>query len=238
MWVEMSKNEEKTENRVHGEKAEVERKEIEKIRSDVDRLSQELKTAVDELKKSIVDIRSAVSEIENPFNLLRAVESEKDLEKLSSERLPPGVKSLILGKPEKEEGDVKKAEEKPLGLQALEEKALVLETKPEREQQPLKVAYLDWVWSLLDLGFSSGDIAQLAQSYEHLGFLPQGVSGQVYSLAVAAEKARSKGLSMSMLLLNMYEASLISGIRMGVEDFKRLISIAEKGLRKSGDEKG
>ncbi|MCS7115127.1 MAG: hypothetical protein RMJ15_05105 [Nitrososphaerota archaeon] len=244
----MSKSEDKPENKAQSEKPEAERKEIEKIRSDVDRLSQELRTAVDELKKSIVDIRSAVSEIENPFNLLRAVASEKDLEKLNSERLPSGVKSLFLGKPEKEEEEVKKAEEKPPEPQILEEKALALETKPERELPPpiprehdlqsSRVAYLDWVWSLLDLGFSSDDINQLAQSYERLGFLPQGSSEQVYSLAVAAEKAKSKGLSMSKLLLNMYEASLISGMRIGIEDMKRLISIAEKGLKKSNDEKG
>lgn len=245
----MSKNEDKPENEAQSEKTDVERKEIEKIKSDVDRLSQELRTAVNELKRSIVDIRSAVSEIENPFNLLRAVTSEKDLKKLDNERLPPGVKSLVLGKPEIEEGEKEreKAVEKTLEPQTFEEKALSLETKPEWEPLPpshepewqsSRVAYLDWVWSLLDLGFSLDDIKQLAQSYERLGFLPEGSSEQVYSLAIAAEKAKSKGLSMSKLLLNMYEASVISGIRIGIEDMKRLISIAEKGLKKSGDEKG
>ncbi len=83
----MSKNEEsKLENEndngniFQADKAEVEKKEIEKIRSDVNKLPQELRTAVTDLKKSIVDIRSAVSEIENPFNLLRVISSEKDLE--------------------------------------------------------------------------------------------------------------------------------------------------------------
>lgn len=155
-------NEKNKGNEVQDEKAKVEKKEIDKIRSDVDKLSQELRTAVTDLKKSIVDIRSAVSEIENPFNLLRGISSEKDLKKLDSERLPPGVRSLVLGKPEKEVEE--KAEEKPAVPQPLKEeipKTEVLETKPageghissRPELKPSGTVYLDWVWSLLDLGF-------------------------------------------------------------------------------------
>ncbi|MGB9854700.1 MAG: hypothetical protein ACPLRY_07865 [Candidatus Bathyarchaeales archaeon] len=235
-------NEKNKGNEVQSEKAEVEKKEIDKIRSDVDKLSQELRTAVTDLKKSIVDIRSAVSEIENPFNLLRVISSEKDLKKLNSERLPPGVKSLVLGRPEKESEE--KVEEKPIMPQPLQEevpKAEVLEAKPTVEEQipskpelkPSGTVYLDWVWSLLDLGFSPDDVRQLAQSYERLGFLPEGASDQVYSLAIAAEKAKSKGLTRSRLLLNMYEASVLSGIKIGIEDVKRLISIAESRTKRT-----
>jgi hypothetical protein len=232
-------NEKNKGNEVQDEKAEVEKKEIDKLRSDVDKLSQELRTAVTDLKKSIVDIRSAVSEIENPFNLLRVISSEKDLKKLNSERLPPGVKSLVLGKTEKETEEKAEAEEKPIAPQPLEPK--VLETKPVREAQlpsraelpPSGTVYLDWVWSLLDLGFSPDDVKELAQSYERLGFLPEGSSEQVYSLAIAAEKAKSKGLTRSRLLLNMYEASVISGIKIGIEDVKRLISIAESRTKRA-----
>jgi len=90
----------------------VERSEVAELRSDVDKISEELKMAVGELKKSIVDIRSAVSEIENPFNLLRVISSEKDVKKLNSKRLPSGAKSLLLGKP-KVISPVEKPEEKP-----------------------------------------------------------------------------------------------------------------------------
>jgi hypothetical protein len=241
-------NEKNKGNEVQDEKANVEKKEIDKIRSDVDKLSQELRTAVTDLKKSIVDIRSAVSEIENPFNLLRVISSEKDLKKLNNERLPPGVRSLVLGKPEKETEE--KPEEKPIVPQPLKEEPAkteeVLETKPVREEHfpnklelpkpelpPSGTVYLDWVWSLLDLGFSPEDVRQLAQSYERLGFLPEGANEQVYSLAIAAEKAKSKGLTRSRLLLNMYEASVLSGIKIGIEDVKRLISIAESRTKKA-----
>ncbi len=156
--------------------------------------------------------------------------------------MPPWVRSLVLGEPGKEVEE--KAEEKPISPQPLKEetpKTEVLETKPAAEEQvhsklELKssgTAYLDWAWSLLDLGFSSDDIRQLAQSYERLGFLTEDANEQVYFLAVAAEKAKSKGLTRSRLLLNMYEASVICGIGIGIEDVKRLISIAESKIKKT-----
>ncbi|MEM3783661.1 MAG: hypothetical protein QXY88_01330 [Candidatus Bathyarchaeia archaeon] len=227
-----------------------EKQEIEKLKFNVEKLSEELNTAVAELKRSIIDIRSAVSEIENPFNLLRVISSEKDLKKLNSERLPSGAKSLVLGKTEeKPEEKVEESIPKPpMETIALPQKEEALETKEAkvkpaeeiREEPRLKAelppsgaVYLDWVWSLLDLGFTPEDIKQISQSYERLGFMPEGVNEQVYSLAVAAEKAKSKGLTKSKLLLNMYKASVISGVRMGVEDVKRLIAIAEGRVAKA-----
>jgi len=212
-----------------------EKREIEKIKADVDKLSQDLRAAVSELKKSIVDIRTAVSEIENPFNLLRAVSSEKDLKKLNNERLPPGVKSLVIGKAEEENEAA--AEEKPVIPAVPEElpetKPQIVEHPPPKpEFPPPGTVYLDWVWSLLDLGFNPDDVKQLAQSYELLGFLPENSSGQIYSLAVAAEKAKSKGLSKGRLLLNMYKASVASGIKIGLNDMRMLISIAEGKMKK------
>lgn len=220
-----------------------EKQEIEKLKVNVEKLSEELNTAVAELKRSIIDIRSAVSEIENPFNLLRVISSEKDLKKLNSERLPPGVKSLVIGKPE--EKPEEKVEEsvpktpKIVPTPSPKEEKLAAEevkTEPEEEKEetclkpempPSRVMYLDWVWSLLDLGFTPEDIKQISQSYESLGFMPKRASEQVYSLAVAAEKAKSKGLTKTRLLLNMYKASVISGMQVSAEDMKRLIAIAE-----------
>jgi len=222
------------------------REEIEKLKFNVEKLSEELNTAVAELKKSIIDIRSAVSEIENPFNLLRVISSEKDLKRINSERLPPGVKSLFLGKPEekREEKEEEQVPPEPLAEQVpkaetVEAEESKVELRPElEERQPFVVrlppgtAYLDWVWSLLDVGFTPDDVKQL-QSYERLGFLPQGCSEQLYSLAVAAEKAKSKGLTKTKLLLNMYKASVISGVQISVEDLKRLIAMAEGRVDKA-----
>jgi hypothetical protein len=154
--------------------------ELDKIRSDVNKLSDDLQTTVTDLKKSIVDIRSAVSEIENPFNLLRTISSEKDLKKINGERLPPGVKSLIVGKPQENgiaSGEIKENRTKDIEPQSSPEpepqtqpKTETKEEMPETEGQlevqskPPQVssAYLDWIWGLLDSGLKANDIQQLA----------------------------------------------------------------------------
>jgi len=104
--------------------AEVERK-MDDLKSDVQRISEELKNVVSELKKSIVDVRSAVSEIENPFNLLRVISSEKDLNKLSGERFGGQVKTIALPEEEKE---------------ALERLEAEREERPEEEKEAVEVA--------------------------------------------------------------------------------------------------
>jgi len=215
----------------------LERKEIERIKSDVDRMSQELKTAIAELKKSIVDIRSAVSEIENPFNILRVISSEEDLKKLSG-KLSTEVKPVILEKPrvEKREAETKTPVSE---IAAVETVKPTLEPSHVTEEQksakpslkPSGASYLDWVWFLLDAGLTPDDVGQMARSYELLGFLPEGISEQIRSLAVAAEKVRSRGFTKGMFLLNMYEASIISGRQLGVEDLRALVSVVEKLLK-------
>lgn len=221
--------------------AKVER-EMEELRSDVNTISEDLKNVVSELKKSIVDVRSAVSEIENPFNLLRIISSDKDLKRLNSERLGrTGVQTLALEKPEE------KPEEKitvsPVLPELPREEAPALEEEGREEEKALErppptpppkkgLGYLDWVWSLLESDLNSGDITELARSYEFMGYLPVGSSGYVHSLAIAAEKARSKHFSKDDLMLNMYKAATISGVTAGLEDVTRLISIAENKVQR------
>jgi len=231
--------EKSSENAVKEAEQSQEKKEIERIKSDVDKMSHELKTAIAELKKSIVDIRSAVSEIENPFNLLRVISSEEDLKKLSG-KLSTEVKSVILEKPEGEKGEAEAkltVSEKP-GMAAVEAVKPSPEPSPMEEHKltkpslkPSGASYLDWVWFLLDAGLTPDDVGQMARSYELLGFLPEGISRQIHSLAVAAEKVRSKGFTKGMFLLNMYEASIISGKHLEAEDLKALISVVGRLLK-------
>lgn len=226
----------------------VSRKEIDTLKSDVDNLSGELNSAVTSLKKSVVDIRSAVSEIENPFNLLRAIQGEKEVQDLNHERLPKGVKSLILSGPTEETAET----EEP--VEALSDEPPKLETEPEPEAalfeeppepqitpQPERLLstqaqiqslngtsdYLDWVWAHIDSGLTADDIFELAKSYELLGYLPENFGEGVYHLARAAEKMKSAGFNKKHLLLNMYQAASISGIQIGLSDVNKLISIAE-----------
>jgi hypothetical protein len=242
--------EEKSESDLKTDKG-VSRKEIDNLKSEVNRLSTELDTAIVDLKKSVVDIRSAVSEIENPFNLLRVIQSEKDLKKLNSQRMPHGVRSISIGKPEvsapREEELEEKVEEKPVHFEEerplepqLEAKPVIEEPSPQLKARLRKGEsdYLDWVWSHLDSGLSPDDILQLAKSYEFLGYLPEKSSECIYSLALAAEKMKSVGFTKSNMLLSMYRAAHISGIQIGTEDINELISMAQSKVRRGRQSTG
>ncbi|MEM2108150.1 MAG: hypothetical protein QXL10_02560 [Candidatus Bathyarchaeia archaeon] len=226
--------------------------ELSKIKSDVNKLSNDLQTTVTELKKSIVDIRSAVSEIENPFNLLRTISSEKDLKNITEERLPPGVKSIILEKPQenyeaadeiREEAKAEQTEPQthpePLAQTQLKIKNSE-EKHEEAEQKPSKIsaAYLDWIWTLLESGLQASEIHQLACSCEYMGYLPAHANEIIYSLAIVAEKLREKGFTKAHLLLNMYKAATISKVGINQQDMVTLIAITEKQLKKIKPTKG
>jgi hypothetical protein len=231
--------------------------ELDQIRSDVNKLSNDLQTTVTDLKKSIVDIRSAVSEIENPFNLLRTISSEKDLKKINGERLPPGVKSLIVGKPQENgaaSGEIKEEnltndiepQPSPEPEPQTQPKTKIEEEMPETKGQlevhskPPQVtsAYLDWIWGLLDSGLKASDIQQLACSCEFMGYLPAQTNEFIYSLAIAAEKFRGKGLHKGHMLLNLYKAAAISKVKVGWEEVEALIAITEDQLKRSKLAKG
>jgi len=232
----------------------VSRKEINNLKSDVENLSSELSSAVTSLKKSVVDIRSAVSEIENPFNLLRAIQGEKEMKDLNHERLPKGVKSLILSGPNEETAETEESEDEALDEHPKletepEPEAALLEESPEPQitPQPEKVLstqpqsqspkgtsdYLDWVWAHIDSGLTADDIFALAKSYEFLGYLPENFGEGIYHLARAAEKMKSGGFNKKHLLLNMYQAASMSGIQIGLTDVNKLISIAEDETKSS-----
>jgi hypothetical protein len=252
--VEKEEEKEKVEFPVEEVKKEVSRKEIDTLKSDVVNLSSELNSAVTSLKKSVVDIRSAVSEIENPFNLLRAIQGEKEMKDLNHERLPKGVRSLILSGPTEETAETEESEDEALDEHPKletepEPEAALLEESPEPQitPQPEKVLstqpqsqspkgtsdYLDWVWAHIDSGLTADDIFALAKSYEFLGYLPENFGEGIYHLARAAEKMKSGGFNKKHLLLNMYQAASMSGIQIGLTDVNKLISIAEDETKSS-----
>jgi hypothetical protein len=222
--------------------------EISELRSDVDELSNEVLTAVVDLKKSIADIRSSVSEMENPFNLLRTGSGEKDAEK-QSERLPGGVKSLIIGKPEEKPIDEKelipqKPEPTPIPIPIpisqteapTKEKPIVTvqSLTPSKSIRPS--AYIDWIWDLLDAGLTAENIRQLATLSELMNYLPTRTSELIYSLAVTAEKIRLIGFTKGHLLLFLYKAASISKTNIDPEDMAALIDLTEQQLKNPQEE--
>ncbi len=206
---------------------------ISALRSDVNELSNSVQTAVGDLKKSIADIRSSVSEMENPFNVLRTAGTE-------AEKLPPGVKSLVIGKPEENVMDQKEVtEEKPAVLKTenIVPKKLAIVPPSITMSQPIKVsAYLDWVWGLLEDGLTAENIRQLVNLCELTNYLPKQASEYIYSLALTAEKIRLIGFTKSHLLLFMYKAASLSKTNIDPEDMKALLDLTEKQLRTQKDE--
>ncbi len=206
---------------------------INALRSDVDDLSHEVQNAVGDLKKSITDIRSTVSEMENPFNVLRTANDGK---------LPPGTKSLILGKSEDENiSEEELSQQKPMTApqteEALPKKPAMTPPPSIAPTQPIRAsAYLDWIWELLDDGLTAENIRQLANLCEMTNYLPKQANEFIYSLAVTAEKIRLIGFTKSHLLLFMYKAAALSKTNVDPEDMKALIDLTEKQLKNQNEE--
>jgi len=211
---------------------------VEKVESEIKKISTDLSSVVSDLKKSIIDVRSAVSEIENPFNLLRAISSEKDLKKLNSERQRLGMKTLTLGQPEEpaEEEREEKEEEvfKPPSMTApLEEEEKSTERTAPPPSPKTGFGHLKWIWSLLDLGMTPKGITQLSEYCEHIGYLPPNSTEYISFLAFAADKARKKGLNKEQLMVSMYEAAMASGVEVKLEDMSEIVSVAIRGIKTS-----
>lgn len=217
---ETEKTEIGTENRI--------KQRVEKVESEIKKISTDLSSVVSELKKSIIDVRSAVSEIENPFNLLRAISSEKDLKKLNNERTKLGMKTLTLGKPEEKREE---EFEPPSLLPSLEEEEKPTERMAPQPSTKTGFGHLKWVWSLLDLGLTPKGITQLSEYCEHIGYLPPNSSEYISFLADVADKARKKGLSKEQLMMSMYEAATASGVEVKFEDMNEIVSVAIREIK-------
>ena len=201
---------------------------VEKVESEIKKISTDLGSVVSELKKSIIDVRSAVSEIENPFNLLRAISSEKDLRKLNNERTKLGMKTLTLGKPEEKQEEEFKHPSLPPSLEEKEEPTKRTTPPPSTKTG---LGHLKWVWSLLDLGLTPKGITQLSEYCEHIGYLPPNSSEYISFLAHAADKAKTRGLSKEQLMMSMYEAAMASGVEVKFEDMSEIVSVAIKEIK-------
>lgn len=203
------------------------------LRSEIDELSVEVKTSVADLKKSIADIRVTLSDVENPFNVLRGVSSEKDIENLKSQNLPSGIKSIVLGDEENlqsEDSSLKPSSE----IEQMKETSTENSNrkKESSKSEPIKATdYISWIWDLLDAGLASEDVKQLAGSCELMNFTPPQSSEIIYSLAKCAEKFKALGLSKGQLLLFLYKAAAMSKSEIDREDMETLVAVTEQQLR-------
>jgi len=201
-------------------------KEISRLKAEVQSSSDEMKRTVEDLKRAVVDIRSAVSEIENPFNLLRVITNEKDLEKVSK---------VSFHRPAIEKIQIEKRKETPEIIEPREEKREEAEdaSKPEEEVMEKQVAaeadeqisletwplefkntfsLIQWVYDMFDMGFSGEDLKRICQYCEHFGITPEGSSIHISGMIDALADARSKGFSEEDIMLILYMAAEAFGV--------------------------
>ena len=202
--------------------------EIDRLKANVQSSSDEIKQTVEDLKKAVVDIRSAVSEIENPFNLLRVITSEKDLEKLDKAQ-PLIEKIQVIKEGNKEEAKEEKTEIIPEAKKEATEipkqlKEQVAEINLEEWSPNFKHSFslIRWIYTMFDLGFNEDSLKRICQYCEYFGVIPKGSSIHISSMIDALTDAKSKGLSEEDVMLAMYMAAEALGVDVKAEKIHEL----------------
>ncbi len=205
-------------------------KEIERLKADVRDSSKEIKQTVEDLKRAVVDIRSAVSEIENPFNLLRVITSEKDLERLS--KAQPITEKIQIVKEESEKEKIKEKEEETLATineeAAKSQKRLkeqIVEVFPEKGIPDFRHGFslVRWIYNMFDLGFDRDNLKGICQCCEYIGIIPKGSSAYISSIIDALADARSKGFSEEDIMLILYMAAETFGVGIKTEEIREMV---------------
>ena len=203
---------------------------LSEVRKEFGRTSEDMKSTVSSLQNAVIDIRSAVSEIENPFNVLRLITSEKDLEGLPGTRAAD--ERMRLPKPEEyiHQRHETSAEEYPEIIVEEEDSVRIPPTSTSRAGLTL----LRWIWDLIELGLDEEDISSLSIYCEYIGYLPDGSGRHVAALAPMAVKARNRGMSREELILNIYAAASVSGVEIMPSDVNEAILDVLRLARENG----
>jgi len=201
---------------------------LSEVRKEFGRTSEDMKSTVSSLQNAVIEIRSAVSEIENPFNVLRLITSEKDLEGLPGTRVADVRRNL----PKLEE-DVHQRHE------TIAEEEIIVEEEdsviiPPTSTSRAGLTLLRWIWGLIELGLDEEDIASLCRYCEYIGYLPDGSARHVAALAPMAVKARNRGTSREELVLNIYAAASVSGVEIMQDDVNEAILDVLRLARENG----
>jgi hypothetical protein len=82
---------------------------------------------------------------------------------------------------------------------------------------------VDWVYTMLDLGFDEEGIRKICEYCEFSSLMPKGYSEHVSNLVGAVIKARSMKLTPEEVILSMYGAADAAGTRTNPKDLTTLI---------------
>lgn len=204
---------------------------LSEVRREFGRTSEDMKSTVSSLQNAVIDIRSAVSEIDNPFNALRLITSEKDLEGLPGTRLVDESRKLLKPEEDVHQRHETSAEEESQEIMVKEEDSVKILPKSISRAG---LTLLKWIWNLIELDLDEEDIISLCRYCEYIGYLPDGSGGQVAALAPMAVKAKKRGTSREELVLNIYAAASISGVEIVSDDVNEAIFDVLRIAREKG----
>jgi hypothetical protein len=93
---------------------------------------------------------------------------------------------------------------------------------------------VQWVYTMLDLGFDEKSIRKLCDYCEFTDFIPKGYAEHISNLVGAVSKARSKSLSADEVILSIWGAADAAGAKLDFQDLNALLLRVLK-KRKKGD---
>ncbi len=82
---------------------------------------------------------------------------------------------------------------------------------------------VQWVYTMLDLGFDEESIHRICDYCEFSDFMPKGYSEHVSNLVGAVVKARSQNISAEEVILSIYGAAHASGVKTDSHDLSGLL---------------
>jgi hypothetical protein len=100
----------------------------------------------------------------------------------------------------------------------------IMENLPEALSSMSKGnSIVQWVYTMLDLGFDEKSIRKLCDYCEFSDFIPRGYSDHISNLVGAVSKARSQNLSAEEVMLSIWGAADATGAKLDFQDVSALI---------------
>lgn len=219
-------------------------REIGEIKSALGKLDN-IEKVIEDLKRGLMDLRATLSEVENPFNLLKLITSEEDLAKINEAK--PVLEKIVV----KEKAPEASTENTEAARSASEERGReetytkpISHTKeisathtgepPPRLEFKRIVELIEWIYTMLDLGFDEDCIRSICQCSEFLSLVPKDFAQHITSLFSAVKRSRSNNISEDTFILSIYSLASITGLAPNNWNAADLVKIFLKSKRLNG----
>ena len=207
-------------------------RDLKALKSNVDVISSELAKTVKDLKDAILKVRTALNEIDNPFNLLRAMTGGNSV---GRRELTPKTKRVPSRLKWPNQEAISERVKYPAGEEEAGEPEEVLPEAVSKERIPSisfkqGASFIRWIYMMLDLGFDGDSIQKITEYCEALGVVPQCSSAYVPNLIDVIVRARTQGLSENEIILSIYGAAEAVGIKV---DYEEICQIALQVLKRN-----